>query len=535
MKKILILLFLTIGLALTACQTTLEKTTTNNLTTNETTYETTSATTTEPQQVINDCEKALLETVGDWEPVWCEEFDYEGLPELTKWTIENKGDGFGNNELQFYTKRPENVNVEDGELTITVKKEQFVNRNYTSAKLMSRGKGDFLYGKFEVKAKLPEGKGTWPAIWMMPSESKYGGWPNSGEIDIMEHVGYDMNTIVGTVHTGNYNHTKGTQVGKSIELDDVVDYYHIYTIEWDPTGIKWFVDGVQYHEFKNDEIKNPDNSSGNWPFDQEFYLILNVAFGGNWGGAQGIDPNFIESRMVVDYVRVFQKDYESIDEENPTDVLGYQTVTNLPSNTKISWDKSTDDTGIDHYEIYLDQEYIGNTSAPTYIFTELDPLTDYELKVIAVDFVGKMTNPTTYSFTSGDYTSIPNKINASDYTEMRGIQLQSTSDVGGGQNVAYIDSGDYLLYKLKVSETGNYRIKFRVASTSSSREIQLYDYSNNIETLLTKVTFNSTGGWQNWQTVDGIDSFNLEQGIVTIKVKAITNGFNLNWIEFVKE
>lgn len=248
----------------------------------------------------------VVHAAEGWTLVWSDEFDYEGLPDPDRWDLEEKGDGFGNRELQFYTRRPENVWVADGVLTITVRKEIYNLKSYTSAKLMS--KQDFLYGRFEVRAKLPEGKGTWPAVWMMPTESKYGRWPDSGEIDIMEHVGYDQNRVHGTIHTKNYNHMIGTQKGNSLELSNVADEFHVYAIEWDPTGIKWSVDGIVYNEFRNDATNNPDGSSANWPFDHEFYLILNVAFGGNWGGAQGIDPFLKESSMVVDYVRVYQRD-----------------------------------------------------------------------------------------------------------------------------------------------------------------------------------------------------------------------------------
>lgn len=247
-------------------------------------------------------------TEDGWTLVWSDEFDYVGLPDPEKWTLEQKGDGFGNKELQFYTNRKENVWVEDDVLRITVRKEIYSLKSYTSAKLMSIGKGDFRYGKFEIRAKLPQGLGTWPAIWMMPTVSNYGTWPNSGEIDIMEHVGYDQNRVHGTIHSKNYNHMIGTQKGKSILLDNVAEEFHVYAIEWSPDGIKWFADGVLYNEFKNDAVNNPDGSTGNWPFDHEFYLILNVAFGGNWGGAQGLDPFFAESSMIVDYVRVYQRD-----------------------------------------------------------------------------------------------------------------------------------------------------------------------------------------------------------------------------------
>ena len=151
---------------------------------------------------------------GTWELVWDEEFDYEGLPDSTKWSYDTDGNeyGWGNNEAQFYTKgRKENAWVSDGVLTITARKENMEGKKYTSARLRTKGKGDWLYGRFEIRAQVPTGKGTWPAIWMLPTDWAYGGWPASGEIDIMENVGYDPDTIVGSAHTKLYNHVMGTQ------------------------------------------------------------------------------------------------------------------------------------------------------------------------------------------------------------------------------------------------------------------------------------------------------------------------------------
>lgn len=346
-----------------------------------------------------DCQKAWEQRPDGWIPIWCEEFDYTGLPDETKWYIEHKGDGFGNEELQYYTPREENVYVENGYLRITVRKEYYLGRHYTSGKLMSVNRGDFLYGRIEIRAKLPEGKGTWPAFWMMPTDSVYGHWPKSGEIDIMEHVGYDPNRIHGTIHTENYNHMYGTQKGNSIVVDDVFNTYHVYAIEWGPTSIKWFVDGIQYFEFKNDRTTNPNASSANWPFDQKFYVILNVAFGGTWGGARGIDPNFVESSMYVDYVRVYQKDYETLDVKAPEPVSGYLLVSSSPEYTKVIWNYSEDDTGVSHFEVYLNGDYVGQTRANRYEFRNLTQGKQYSLLVVAVDFTGKRSEPTLFKFT----------------------------------------------------------------------------------------------------------------------------------------
>lgn len=173
---------------------------------------------------------------------------------------------------------------------------------YTSARLTTRQKFDFKYGRLEVRAMLPKGRGLWPAIWMLPTEWKYGGWPRSGEIDVMEHVGYEPDSLYGTVHTLNFNHTKGTQVGKGLKMENLYADYHVYAMEWFEDRIDLFVDDQPYFSFKNSK-----KGLEEWPFDQPFHILLNVAVGGNWGGKKGIDDTVFPGSMIVDYVRVFQK------------------------------------------------------------------------------------------------------------------------------------------------------------------------------------------------------------------------------------
>ena len=235
------------------------------------------------------------------ELVWADEFDYTGLPDDTKWSCEVGGGGWGNNELEYYTdKRLENARVADGVLTIEARKEPFGGRQYTSARMVSRQKGDWLYGRIEVRAKLPSGRGTWPAIWMMPTESAYGGWPNSGEIDIMEHVGYNPNVVHATIHTDYYNGAEGTQQGSSLTVPDAFTAFHVYAVEWTPAKLEFYIDNTKYFTY----YSTTDYRS--WPFNKQFYLIMNIAVGGNWGGAQGVDDAVFPARMEIDYVRVYQ-------------------------------------------------------------------------------------------------------------------------------------------------------------------------------------------------------------------------------------
>lgn len=250
------------------------------------------------------------------QPIWSDEFNYKGLPDSTKWSYD-QGDGcaihpdlcgWGNNELQYYTSnRLKNHRVANGQLILEVHKEDFETRKYTSTRLVSRNKGDWKYGRIEIKAKLPQGKGLWPAIWMLPTYTEYGGWPKSGEIDIMEHVGYNPDSVFGTVHTEAFNHMLGTHVGDQLYIPDAEDEFHVYAIEWTKEKMDFFIDEQNYFTFKN-----PNKTFAEYPFDKKFYLILNLAVGGNWGGKMGIDDNIFPQKMLVDYVRIYdEKQMES--------------------------------------------------------------------------------------------------------------------------------------------------------------------------------------------------------------------------------
>ena len=239
--------------------------------------------------------------------VWSDEFEGAGTPNSKLWNYD-LGDGcpdvcgWGNNELEFYTSDSKNVRVESGKLIIEAHREEKGGKHYTSTRIVSKQKGDWLYGRLEISAKLPRGKGTWPAIWMLSTDWKYGGWPASGEIDIMEHVGHDPGVIHGTIHTETYNHSKGTQKEGKINVSDAQDKFHLYAIEWSADKIDFFVDDKKYHTV----TRTPTEDFKGWPFDQRFHLIMNVAVGGNWGGAQGVDESIWPQRMEVDFVRVYQ-------------------------------------------------------------------------------------------------------------------------------------------------------------------------------------------------------------------------------------
>ena len=253
---------------------------------------------------VNAANPVELITEKNWKfestPMWEDNFSNNGAPDPAKWTLETGGGGWGNNELQFYTDNG-NATAANGNLTITAKRENFGGREYTSARMITKGKGDFLYGRFEIRARLPRGRGTWPAIWMLHSNSAYGNWPASGEIDIMEHVGYDVNRVHATVHTAAYNHTRGTQKGSNKVIPTATEEFHNYRVDWTPYAVRAFIDDVPYFEFINE-----NTGFTTWPFNIKFFMILNVAVGGNWGGLQGVDATIFPASMVVDYVRVYK-------------------------------------------------------------------------------------------------------------------------------------------------------------------------------------------------------------------------------------
>lgn len=239
--------------------------------------------------------------------VWQDDFLKNGLPDSTKWSYDvghgcPKICGWGNNEIQYYTQaRKENARVENGCLIIEARKEKFADANYTSARLVTKNKGDWKYGRMVIRAQIPTGKGLWPAGWILPTHKVYGEWPKSGEVDILEAVGFAPDSAFGSVHTGRYNGMIGTQKSASLIVPNLSSQFHDYEIVWTPEKIDFYIDKKLYNSFKNEHT-----DSDAWPFDQTFHLILNIAIGGNLGGKHGIDDAIFPAQMKVDFVKVFQ-------------------------------------------------------------------------------------------------------------------------------------------------------------------------------------------------------------------------------------
>lgn len=224
--------------------------------------------------------------------VWSDEFNIDGAPNSSKWGYDLGAGGWGNNEAQNYTNRADNVIIQEGVLKIITKKESYQGSSYTSARLLTKGKFSFKYGKVEIRAKLPSGGGTWPALWMLGDNIDTAAWPACGEIDIMEHLGNNLNTIYGTLHYPG--HSGGSADGATTTIANATTEFHIYSIDWRADAIKFYVDNQLFKTFVN---------SSSVPFNQNFFLIFNCALGGNFGGA--IDPSFVSSTFEIDYVRVY--------------------------------------------------------------------------------------------------------------------------------------------------------------------------------------------------------------------------------------
>lgn len=235
---------------------------------------------------------------------WADDFT-AGPLNLTNWSFEN-GDGcpnvcgWGNNELEYYTDRADNLFFQDGKMIIEAKKETYSGKNYTSSKIVTRGKKVFKFARIDIRAKLPKGKGIWPAFWLLPQNNVFGGWPKSGEIDLMEMIGHEANRTYGTLHFGPG--PGSTQLGRNYTLPSGIfnDEFHVFSLEWKQDQIKWLVDGNVFSTYVKADL-----GSNNYPFNEDFFLIFNLAVGGNWPGSPAANTYFPQW-LIVDYVRVYQ-------------------------------------------------------------------------------------------------------------------------------------------------------------------------------------------------------------------------------------
>jgi beta-glucanase (GH16 family) len=252
---------------------------------------------------------ATSKPANNWVLTWSDEFNgADGTaPDPAKWTIETGGGGWGNNELEYYTSRSQNVHQESGNLVIQATKESFtgpdkVTREYTSARLKTAGLFAQRYGRFEARIKIPYGQGIWPAFWMLGNDISTVGWPTCGEIDIMENVGFEPTKVHGTLHGPGYSGANPLSGAYTLPSGRFADDFHVFAVEWEPNVVRFYVDGELY------ETRTPADvpSGSRWVFDHPFFVILNVAVGGNWPGSPDATSVFPQ-RMLVDYVRAYAR------------------------------------------------------------------------------------------------------------------------------------------------------------------------------------------------------------------------------------
>lgn len=406
-----------------------------------------------------------------WQLIWQDEFNGSSI-DYSKWEHEINAKGGGNNELQYYTARPDNSYVANGRLVIQALKESYTgpegHRNYTSARLRTLNKGDFLYGRIDVRAKLPAGQGLWPAIWMLPTDWVYGGWAASGEIDIVEAVNLKAgggNKIYGTLHYGG-PWPDNTHTGTSFTpATSVVDNFHTYSIEWEPGEIRWYVDGQHY------QTQNSWWSSGGAypaPFNQRFHIILNVAVGGNWPGSPNNSTVFPQ-RMEVDYVRVYKWGEDPsgpCDESEP-----YKgTPVSLPGRIEAeNYDAGCEGTA----------------------YHDIDSTNE-----------------------GGIYRN-------------DGVDIEEAYDAGGGYALGWTCDGEWVNYTVNVAEAGPYDFYLRIASEGNGSSVR---FSINGEDISNNIYIPHTQGWQNWQTVTA-PNIELPKGVSTIRLHIDDGDFNLNYID----
>ncbi len=448
----------------------------------------------------------------NWTLVWQDEFTNRISED---WVFEtgNGNSGWGNNELQYY--RQQNATIENGNLVITAKQENVGGYNYTSARMKTQGRKSWKYGKVEARISMPSFMGSWPAFWMLGDNISSVGWPACGEIDIMEHVNTETQTH-GTIHWQDHTTAYANYSG-STPVSSVTDF-HVYTIEWDASAIKWFVDGNLYHQAS---IANGVN--GTSEFHDSFFILLNMAIGGNWPGFN-INTNAFPARMLVDYVRVYQQTaspsgpvtlFQHCNYEGYAVSLGEgkYTMSQLQALGFVDNDISSVVIG-EGYQITM-YEHDNFTGASLVKTATDDCLVNEGFNDIMSSAVISKTS----------FPSWSTLIEAEDSTAQSGTQTESCSE--GGLNVGWIDTHDWMVWDVDIPNSGSYLIEYRVASPNADSRLQLENAGGN--PVYGTIVIPDTGGWQNWTTIQ--QTVNLDAGLQQIAVKALTGGWNINWLK----
>ncbi|MBW8682847.1 carbohydrate-binding protein [Chitinophaga rhizophila] len=455
-----------------------------------------------------------------WTLVFSDEFNGTGMPDRSKWYIDPRPKGWINGEQQVYVDSTrDNARQRNGHLVITGKKDYPTGNAaepWSSARLVTQGKFDFRYGKVEVRARLPRARGSWPAIWLMPTTSAYGAWPRSGELDVMEHVGNKFGTVLSTIHTQKRNWTNTGGISGTKIMMDVDTVFHVYAMEWNADSIRFTFDSSHILTYVN-----PRTDWQDWPFDQQFFLILNLAIGGGMGGAV-TDADWPDS-MLVDYARIYQKGIG-------TPVLDSIQVT--PASTSFLPGKQQQFTAK-----ALDQNGRPLNITPVWSITGTGNSITAE-GLATLNNSGQVTATATLDTTTKtgrafvtkrptNYKNIPARIQAEAFDNSNVCCTEPTTDNGGGLNVSYIGTGTWFEYDINVPAAGSYRIQYRVAVNSAS-SLKVLSDTNTLQT----VNLPASGGWQKWITVTSAP-LPLNQGQQTIRIVANKDGWNFNWINIV--
>ena len=492
---------------------------------------------------------------SSWQLIWNDEFDYTGLPDSSRWSYDVGGHGWGNQEDQFYTEnREENARVDGDQLIIEARKEDWSGRSYTSARLVSKHKGDWTYGRIEVRAQLPSGRGTWPAIWMLPTDSHYGngGWPDTGEIDIMEHVGFDQDLIHATIHTDAYNHGIGTQRGGSKRVAGASDNFHVYAVEWSPRKMVFSVDGDDFWTYS----KGLSNWQG-WPFDLDFHLIMNIAIGGAWGGIQGIDDSIFPQQMLIDHVRVYRYiDFPQVTLAAPATLEAGETA--VITGTSVDPDGRILRVNLFQADGLL-ETITGGASEWSWSASNVSAGC-YELRAEATDDGGWTSSTDAQSLTVGNSCTdnapylmtphpIQDRIEAEYYdlggpdvayrdisptNEGGGIRLDEGVDVfpttdGIGYHVGNTARREWVTYTVHVDQAGIYDLQVRLASKASQVSFSLeFDGVDKIG------VFTHQSPSDDFRTVRVIteDGIALDEGTQIMKLQFGRGVPDVNWLHF---
>ncbi len=510
---------------------------------------------------------AILLALGSTAPVyatyslvWSDEFNGTSL-DASNWTPDIGTGcpdlcGWGNAELEYY--RAENVTVSGGNLVLTSRDESYGGASFTSGKVHTRNKQFFLYGRIEMRAKIPTGGGMWPAFWMMPQDDAYGGWAASGEIDIMESANATTE-VGGALHFGgSFPENASTSSSYSLGGPSFSGEFHIYAVEWEAETIRWYVDGVLFMTRFSSQWYS-DGAPGNplAPFDQEFYIILNAAVGGYYTGCT--DPGCITASFpqeyLIDYVRV----YEEIDNLAPEVAITapISGSTHPTGDITINATATDADGSVETVEFYNGLTLLGEDTTPPYTFTWTSvPDGCYAIVAKAIDdLAGEATDSVDITVGTGcgqaPYPGspfvLPTKIEAEDfdiggegiayhdsyagnnggqYRPAEDVDIEGCADVGGGHDVGWITAGEWMEYTVFAPTAGEYTIAARVSSLMTGGTFQVF--FDGVDRT-GEVTVPVTTGWQTWVTVSATAI--LPAGEQVMRFFATTNGFNLNYFE----